>query len=66
VDKQYEQYCLASPYFYDFPYRDYATEEGFPISRQSLPSGWRRERLGDWLINIPPGPPIVSIHGWDD
>ena len=63
MDKQYEQYCLASPYFYDFPYRDHATEEGFPISRQSLPSGWRRERLGDWLINIPPGPPIPP-QGW--
>jgi len=63
VDKQYEQYCLASPYFYDFPYRDHAMEEGFPASRQPLPPGWRRERLGDWLINIPPGPPIPS-QGW--
>ena len=63
MDKQYEQYCLASPYFYDFPYRDHATKEGFTISRQSLPSGWRRERLGDWLINIPSGPPIPP-QGW--
>jgi hypothetical protein len=63
VDKQYEQYCLASPYFYDRPYRDNATEEGFPVARQPLPPGWRRERLGDWLINIPPGPPIPP-QGW--
>jgi hypothetical protein len=63
VDKQYEQYCLASPYFYDFPYRDHAPEECFPISRQPLPLGWRRERLGDWLVNIPPGTPIPA-QGW--
>jgi Protein kinase domain len=63
VDKQYEQYCLASPYFYDFPYRDHAIEESFPVSRQPLPLRWRRERLGDWLINIPPGPPIPP-QGW--
>ena len=63
MDKQYEQYCLTSPYFYDFPDRDNATEEGFPVSRQPLPAGWRRERLGDWLINIPPGTPIPP-QGW--
>jgi class III lanthionine synthetase len=63
VDKQYEQYCLASPYFYDLPYHDNATEEGFPVARQPLPPGWRRKRLGDWLINIPPGPPIPP-QGW--
>ena len=63
MDKQYEQYCLTSPYFYDLPYRDHAIEEGFPVSRQPLPLRWRRERLGDWLINIPPGPPIPP-QGW--
>jgi predicted Ser/Thr protein kinase len=63
VDKQYEQYCLTSPYFYDFPDRDNATGEGFPLSRQPLPPGWRRERLGDWLINIPPESPIPP-QGW--
>ena len=63
MDNQYEQYCLASPYFYDLPYRGNATEEVFPVARQPLPPGWRRERLGDWLINIPPGSPIPS-QGW--
>jgi tRNA A-37 threonylcarbamoyl transferase component Bud32 len=71
MDKRYEQYCLASPYFYDSPYRGHtlaegfgrALTEGFPVSRQPLPAGWRRERLGDWLINIPPGTPIPP-QGW--
>lgn len=63
MDKQYEQYCLTSPDFYDLPYRNNATAEYFPVARQPLPPGWRRERLGDWLINIPPGPPIPP-QGW--
>ena len=63
MDKQYEQYCLASPYFYDFPHRDNSTAEEFLVAGRPLPSGWRRERLGDWLINIPPGPPIRP-QGW--
>jgi class III lanthionine synthetase len=63
VDKQYEQYCLASPYFYDFPHRDHAAEEGFPASREPLPAGWRREHAGAWSANFPPGPPIPS-QGW--
>jgi tRNA A-37 threonylcarbamoyl transferase component Bud32 len=62
VDKQYEQYCLTDPLFYDSPRHD-DSEALFPISRRPLPSDWRRARHGDWLINIPPGPPIPA-QGW--
>jgi tRNA A-37 threonylcarbamoyl transferase component Bud32 len=62
VDKQYEQYCLANPLFYDSPRND-DSEALFPVSRRPLPASWRRVRHGDWLINIPPGPPIPA-QGW--
>ena len=63
MDKQYEQYCIASPFFYDSPYRDHAPEKSFEISRRPLPYGWRRARLGNWLINVPPGTTIPH-QGW--
>jgi hypothetical protein len=62
VDKQYEQYCLADPTFYDSP-RRHDPQTLFPISGRPLPNGWSRVRHGDWLINIPPGPPIPA-QGW--
>lgn len=63
MDKRYEQYCLTSPLFYDSPYRDHAPEGGFEISLRPLPDGWRRVRLGDWLVNVPPGAALPH-QGW--
>jgi tRNA A-37 threonylcarbamoyl transferase component Bud32 len=62
MDKQYEQYCLVDPIFYDSPGRR-DPQTLFPISKRPLPDGWRRVCHGDWLINIPPGssPPA---QGW--
>ena len=62
MDKQYEQYCLADPIFYDSP-RQHDPQTHFPISRRPLPNGWSRACHGDWLINIPPGPPVPA-QGW--
>jgi tRNA A-37 threonylcarbamoyl transferase component Bud32 len=62
VDKQYEQYCLADPIFYDSP-RERDPQALFPISRRPLPNGWGRACQGDWLINIPPGRPVPG-QGW--
>jgi tRNA A-37 threonylcarbamoyl transferase component Bud32 len=62
VDKQYEQYCLADPFFYDSP-RERDPQALFPISRRPLPNGWSRAGQGDWLINIPPGRPVPA-QGW--
>jgi tRNA A-37 threonylcarbamoyl transferase component Bud32 len=62
VDKQYEQYCLADPFFYDSP-RERDQQALFPISRRPLPDGWGRAGQGDWLINIPPGRPAPA-QGW--
>jgi hypothetical protein len=63
VNKQYERYCFTDPFFYDAPYRDNVMEKGFSISHRPLPSGWRSEHLGDWLIIIPPSAAIPS-QGW--
>jgi hypothetical protein len=62
VDKQYEQYCLADPFFYDSP-QERDQQALFPISRRPLPHGWDRAYQGDWLINIPPGRPVPA-QGW--
>ena len=62
MDKQYEQYCLADPIFYDSP-RERDPQALFPISRRPLPDGWDRAGQGDWLINIPPGRPVPA-QGW--
>ena len=62
MDKQYEQYCLADPIFYDSP-RQHDPLALFPISGRPLPNGWGRAYQGEWIINIPPGPPIPA-QGW--
>jgi tRNA A-37 threonylcarbamoyl transferase component Bud32 len=62
VDKQYEQYCLADPIFYDSPQQRDA-QAVFPVALRPLPGGWRRACQGDWLVNVPPGPPPPA-QGW--
>jgi len=62
LDKQYEQYCLTDPLFYDSP-RHHDSQKYFPVAKRPLPDGWRRVRHGDWLINVPPGPPVPA-QGW--
>ena len=39
MDKQYEQYCLVDPIFYDSPGRR-DPQTLFPISKRPLPDGW--------------------------
>jgi Protein kinase domain len=67
VDRQYEQYCVADPFFYDFPHGDRGMgrelARPYPISARPLPAGWRRAQFGDWLINVPPDTEIPR-QGW--
>jgi class III lanthionine synthetase len=63
VDKQYEQYCVTDPYFYDSPDSDRGRAQAFPASDWPLPDGWRREPLGDWLNMLPPDTTIPA-QGW--
>ncbi len=62
MDKQYEQYCLANQTFYDSPQQRDA-QAMYSISLRPLPRGWRRACQGDWLVNVPPGPPPPA-QGW--
>jgi predicted Ser/Thr protein kinase len=62
VDKQYEQFCIADPVFYDHP-RNRSRQDGFPITSRPLPSDWRREHLGDWVVALPPDNSIPK-QGW--
>jgi tRNA A-37 threonylcarbamoyl transferase component Bud32 len=63
VQQKYEQFCLASPFFYDHPSRDAARQGTYPIANRPLPRGWGRSYLGDWLICIPPAGAIPQ-QGW--
>lgn len=63
MNKQYEQFCLADPFFYDHPSHDRFKRDSFPITGKPLPSGWHRERLGNWVVNIPPDNQIPQ-QGW--
>jgi predicted Ser/Thr protein kinase len=63
VDKRYELFCLADPLFYDSPNGSAAASPSFAAAARPLPEGWRRLRLGDWLVHIPPGEPIPD-QGW--
>lgn len=62
MDKQYEQYCLAHPVFYDSP-QSGDQRRLFPAARRPLPSGWRRAAHGDWMTFRPPGPDLPH-QGW--
>ena len=75
MDKEYEQYCLADPLFYDSMnnVKDLKSLQGvsdqrlreFTAASQALPSGWRRERFGEWVVSVPPGPrPAIPEQGW--
>jgi predicted Ser/Thr protein kinase len=68
VDRQYEQYCVADPFFYDSPHGERGgtgreLARPYPISARPLPAGWRRAQFGDWLINVPPATEIPR-QGW--
>ena len=62
MDKQYEQYCLASPIFYDSPQRS-DRQAFFPLVERPLPPGWQRIPHGDWMLYRPPCPALPG-QGW--
>ncbi|MGP3977042.1 class III lanthionine synthetase LanKC [Streptomyces sp. 8N114] len=74
MDKRYEIFCLADPYFYDTPDRlshsapgdDEALEpdpEELPVARRPVPAGWRQTRSGDWL-ELRPLTGEFPLQGW--
>ena len=64
MDKRYELFCLADPTFYDSPSGSEAASRDFTAATRPLPDGWRRIRLGDWLLCIPSSPEPIPAQGW--
>ena len=63
LDKSYELYCLTDREFYDSAMLATVKDERFAIAERELPSGWRRDRTGDWLMYAPDGVGLPS-QGW--
>ncbi|MBB0232573.1 class III lanthionine synthetase LanKC, partial [Streptomyces calidiresistens] len=75
MDKRYEAFCLADPYFYETPARGPArsregngngtggTSREFPAARRPVPTGWTTGRAGDWLHLHPEGVELPA-QGW--
>ncbi|MEA2475795.1 MAG: putative SapB synthase [Thermoleophilaceae bacterium] len=63
LDKSYELYCLTDREFYDSAMLVTVKDERFAIAERELPSGWRRDRTGDWLMYAPDGVDLPS-QGW--
>jgi len=53
VDKGYEGFCLTDPFFYDSPTLARDDDVDFDIARASVPDGWSRDELDDWLVYAP-------------
>ncbi|MGD0558897.1 MAG: class III lanthionine synthetase LanKC [Streptosporangiaceae bacterium] len=67
MEKQYEQFCLADPLFYDHPSHDRKRREIFTAASRALPAGWRNERVGDWMAAMPPTTEMtteIPQQGW--
>ncbi|MFJ8824833.1 class III lanthionine synthetase LanKC [Streptomyces sp. NPDC102467] len=58
MDKRYEVYALADPYFYETPERLSADGKARPLpefetARRAVPEGWRSDSNGEWLNFTP-------------
>ncbi|MFJ9036080.1 class III lanthionine synthetase LanKC [Streptomyces sp. NPDC102406] len=73
MDKRYEVYALADPYFYETPERISADGKAralpeFDTARRPVPDGWRSDTNGEWL-NLTPldddgTPRLGPGQGW--
>ncbi|MFI7340299.1 class III lanthionine synthetase LanKC [Streptomyces sp. NPDC050085] len=65
MDKRYEIYALADPYFYETP--DRLSADGalpqYDTARRPVPYGWRSDSNGEWL-NLTPDAPSGPLQGW--
>jgi tRNA A-37 threonylcarbamoyl transferase component Bud32 len=61
--KGYDVYCLADPLFFDSPAVRASEELRFESARRSVPEGWKRNQLDDWLVHMPEGVELPA-QGW--
>lgn len=53
MDRRYEAYCLADPYFYDHPALREDLAPAFAHARRPAPAGWSAAAGGDWWHLLP-------------
>jgi hypothetical protein len=63
MDRRYEAYCLADPYFYDHPALREELAPSFPHARRPAPAGWSAGPAGDWWHLLPDGHGLPD-QGW--
>lgn len=63
MDRQYERYCVADPFFYDSLTSAQPRAAWFAAARRPVPDGWEREALDDWLVYGPVGGSLPD-QGW--
>jgi serine/threonine protein kinase len=63
MDRQYERFCAADPYFYDALTSAQPEATWFAAARRPVPDGWQRDTLDDWLVYGPAGGALPE-QGW--
>jgi predicted Ser/Thr protein kinase len=63
VDKRYEAYCLADPFFYDHPASREDLSPCFAHARRPAPAGWSAQGGGDWW-HLMPDTHHLPDQGW--
>jgi tRNA A-37 threonylcarbamoyl transferase component Bud32 len=62
VDNGYEVYCIADPLFYD-SMSGCNPAASFDAARRSVPDGWERRPLDNWVVMNPVGASVPQ-QGW--
>jgi hypothetical protein len=63
MDRRYEAYCLADPFYYDHPAVGEALTPGYAHTRRPAPDGWSAGPVGDWWRLLPARRPLPD-QGW--
>jgi hypothetical protein len=53
LDKGYEVFCLSDALFYDSPTHTRGDDVDFDVAARTVPDGWTRSDLDDWLVYMP-------------
>lgn len=63
MSQGYEAFCLNDPLFYDAPMLARDDDVDYELANRSVPPGWRRDSLEDWLVYTPADADVPS-QGW--